>query len=258
MKSRQYTYFLISVSSIVFVGIVWQVIASSGIIGSFFLPSPTKVTSALIQLFIEGDLLKDIGMSILRIILGFLLSVAFALPMGILLGMSQKSKAFFEPMIAFVRYVPPSAFIPLIIVWFGVGEVGKVFLIFLGVGPYLALLVMDTVFQLKKELIESAIMLGANNWDVIFKVIIPSSMPSFWDSFRIMFGAAWTFVIIAEIIGSSSGLGHTMIEAQRFLRTDTIFAVIIIIGTLGICTDYAFKIIGKLLFPWNKKNYASD
>lgn len=168
----------------------------------------------------------------------------------------KKTEAVIEPLVAFVRYVPPSAFIPLIIVWFGVGEMGKVFLIFLGVAPYLTLLIADTVHAIRKELVEAALTLGATKTDLIFKVILPYSMPKIWYSFRIMFGAAWTFVIIAEIVGSSSGLGHLIIESQRFLRTDNIFAGIIVIGFLGILTDYFFKVTSKMLFPWTDKSHA--
>lgn len=194
--------------------------------------------------------MNDISASLLRIITGFLLSIAVSLPLGILFGTSRKTEAVIEPIVAFVRYVPPSAFIPLIIVWFGVGELGKVALIFLGVAPYLTLLIADTVHSVRQELIEASLTLGATKTDIIFRVILPYSMPQIWDSFRIMFGAAWTFVIIAEIVGSSSGLGHLIIESQRFIRTDNIFAGILVIGVLGVLTDYMFKVSRKVLFPW--------
>ena len=234
----------------------WQVITSLNLVQPFFLPSPKTVLDAIITLFTQGSLLVDIGASFFRIIAGFILSIIVALPLGILFGTSKKTEAVIEPLVAFVRYVPPSAFIPLIIVWFGVGEIEKVILIFLGVAPYLTLLIADTVHAMRKELVEAALTLGATKSDLVFKVILPYSMPAIWDSFRIMFGAAWTFVIIAEIVGSSSGLGHLMIESQRFLRTDNIFAGIVVIGLLGILTDYFFKVSSKILFPWTDKSHA--
>ncbi len=256
IKREKLLYLFLSfVGGIAFL-VIWQGISSLNLVPSFFLPSPKAVLDSIITLFIQGNLLGDIGASLFRIIAGFILSVIVALPLGVLFGTSRKTEAIIEPIVAFIRYVPPSAFIPLIIVWFGVGELGKVTLIFLGVAPYLTLLIADTVHAIRKELLEAALTLGATKTDLIFKVILPYSMPMIWDSFRIMFGAAWTFVIIAEIVGSSSGLGHLMIESQRFLRTDNIFAGIVVIGLLGILTDYFFKLSSKVLFPWTDKSHA--
>jgi len=256
IKREKLKYLFLSfIGGIVFL-VFWQIISSLNLVQSFFLPSPKTVLEAIITLFTQGSLLGDIGASFFRIIAGFILSIIVALPLGILFGTSKKTEAVVEPLVAFVRYVPPSAFIPLIIVWFGVGEMGKVILIFLGVAPYLTLLIADTIHSVRKELIEASLTLGATKSDLVFKVILPYSMPAIWDSFRIMFGAAWTFVIIAEIVGSSSGLGHLMIESQRFLRTDNIFAGIIVIGFLGILTDYFFKVTSKMLFPWTDKSHA--
>ncbi len=256
IKREKLKYLFLSfIGGIVFL-VFWQIISSLNLVQSFFLPSPKSVLNAIVTLFTQGSLLADIGASLFRIFAGFLLSIVVALPLGLLFGTSKKTEAVIEPLVAFVRYVPPSAFIPLIIVWFGVGEMGKVILIFLGVAPYLTLLIADTVHAIRKELVEAALTLGATKSDLVFKVILPYSMPAIWDSFRIMFGAAWTFVIIAEIVGSSSGLGHLMIESQRFLRTDNIFAGIVVIGLLGILTDYFFKVSSKILFPWTDKSHA--
>lgn len=250
------THFLLSLLGVAAFLIAWQVVTSLQLVPSFFLPSPKAVLDAIVTLASQGSLVADIGASLFRIVAGFLLSIVVALPLGVLFGTSKKTESVIEPLVAFVRYVPPSAFIPLIIVWFGVGEWGKVILIFLGIAPYLTLLIADTVHGVRKELVEAALTLGATKWDIIFRVILPYSMPAIWDSCRIMIGAAWTFVIIAEIVGSSSGLGHLMIESQRFLRTDNIFAGIVIIGFLGILTDYFFKLSSRVLFPWIDKSHA--
>ena len=235
---------------------VWSLLNYTGFVRSFFLPTPTKVLSAIITLLTEVSLLADIFASVYRILLGFLLSLVVALPLGIVLGVSRKFEAFTEPLIAFVRYIPPSAFIPLAIIWFGIGEMEKVIILFLGVAPYLTLLIADIVISTRRELVEAALTLGATGKDIITKVVFPNALPGIWDSFRIMIGAAWTFVIIAEIVGASSGLGHLMIESQRFLRTDNIFAAIVVIGFLGLATDYFFKITYKIFFPWTEKSHA--
>lgn len=234
----------------------WSLLTYTGFVRSFFLPTPTKVLSSIITLLTEGSLLADIFASVYRILLGFLFSLVVALPLGIALGVSRKFEAFTEPLIAFIRYIPPSAFIPLAIIWFGIGEMEKVIILFLGVAPYLTLLIADIVINTRRELVEAALTLGASGKDIITKVVFPNALPGIWDSFRIMIGAAWTFVIIAEIVGASSGLGHLMIESQRFLRTDNIFAAIVVIGFLGLATDYFFKITYKIFFPWTEKSHA--
>lgn len=254
ISKAQYT--ALAVFGLLIFILVWSLLTYTGFVRSFFLPTPTKVLSSIITLLTEGSLLSDIFASVYRILLGFLLSLVVALPLGIALGVSRKFEAFTEPLIAFIRYIPPSAFIPLAIIWFGIGETEKVIILFLGVAPYLTLLIADIVINTRRELVEAALTLGATSKGIITKVVFPNALPGIWDSFRIMIGAAWTFVIIAEIVGASSGLGHLMIESQRFLRTDNIFAAIVVIGFLGLATDYFFKITYKIFFPWTEKSHA--
>lgn len=253
-KISKTKYFALAILGFLIFLLLWGSLSYTGFVPSFFLPTPTKVLIAISTLFAQGSLSTDIFTSLYRILLGFGFSLVVALPVGIALGVSRKFEAFAEPLIAFVRYIPPSAFIPLAIIWFGIGELEKIIILFLGVAPYLALLIADIVANTRRELIDVALTLGANQKNLIFKVIVPNSMPGIWDSFRIMIGAAWTFVIIAEIVGASAGLGHLMVESQRFLRTDNIFAGIVIIGCLGLITDYFFKITYKLFFPWTEKS----
>lgn len=255
-KISKIQYISLAVFGLLIFLLAWSLLTYTGFVKSFFLPTPTKVLSSIISLITEGSLLSDIFASFYRILLGFLLSLVISLPLGISLGISRKFEALTEPLIAFIRYIPPSAFIPLAIIWFGIGDLEKVAILFLGVAPYLTLLIADIVISTKRELVEAVLTLGASRKDIITKVVIPNSMPGIWDSFRLMFGAAWTFVIIAEIVGASSGLGHLMIESQRFLKTDNIFAAIVVIGILGLATDYFFKITYKIFFPWTEKSHA--
>lgn len=234
----------------------WSLLTYTGFVQSFFLPTPTNVLFSIILLLTKGSLLADIVASVYRILLGFLLSLIIALPLGIALGVSQKFEALIEPLIAFIRYIPPSAFIPLAIIWFGIGEVEKIVILFLAVAPYLTLLIADIVINTRRDLVEAALTLGASSQAIITKVIFPNALPGIWDSLRIMLGVAWSFVIIAEIVGASSGLGHLIIESQRFLRTDYIFATIVVIGCFGLATDYFFKITYKIFFPWTEKSHA--
>ena len=253
-KLSRFHYFCLSGFGLLGALLLWSLLTL--IVPPLFLVSPHAVALSLCNLYQTGVLLPDIGASLLRIFLGMLFSFCVAFPVGILLGVSKKFEAIVEPLLAFIRYIPPSAFIPLAIVWFGIGEVEKVSIIFLGIAPYLTLLIADMAANARSELIDVALTLGASRDQVIRKIVNSSAMPGIWDALRIMTGSAWTFVIIAEIVGASSGLGFLMTESQRFLRTDAIFATIVVLGVLGLATDYFFKFSYRLFFPWTEKSHA--
>lgn len=248
------TRLTIAMSGIIVMFLLWSFITYTGLIKPFFLPTPGTVARSIIRLFQEFGLVKDIGISVYRILLGFGLGCMVAIPLGLLIGTSKKSAAFFDPIIGFIRYIPPAAFVPLFILWFGIGNLEKVLLIFAGVTPLLTLLVFDVVSNTSKEIVQAALTLGARPKDVIFKVVIPQALPGIWDAMRIMLAAAWTYVVLAEIVASTSGLGHLIIISQRFLRTANVIAAILIIGILGLLTDYFFKFTYKIFFPWTEKS----
>lgn len=247
------TYLLRGFLGFFFLLIIWLLLTYTGIVKPFFLPSPTQVIDSIVKLFVEFNLFSDIVISLYRIAVGFILAVIIAVPLGILVGTVKSIEAFIEPLVAFIRYIPPSAFVPLSILWFGVGDVEKFFIIFIGVAPYLLILVADVVANVKNEFIEAGYTLGATAKQVYTKIIVPYSLPGIWDAMRLMFGAAWTFIILVEIIAATSGLGHVIIQSQRFLQTSNVISVIIIIGILGLITDYLFKAGYKRFFPWSEK-----
>ena len=222
---------------------------------SHFLPSPYNVGIALWNGLLS-NLIMDAGISLFRIMIGMGISLLIAFPLGLALGMSQGLEAFIEPIIAFIRYIPPSAFIPVVIIWAGIGEAQKIIILTLGIAPYLTLVVANLVLHTRSKLVDVALTLGATQYQILRNVIIPGILPDCWNVLRIAFGSAWTLVIIAEIVGSDSGLGYLMVESGRFLRTDILFSAIISIGILGLLTDYFFKLMYPVLFPWMKKQHA--
>ncbi len=234
---------------------IWSLFTYTGIIKPLFLPSQTQVILSAVKLFTESDFLHDIFVSFYRIAVGFVFSIIVAVPLGIFAGTNKSVEAFISPMAAFIRYLPTSAFVPLSILWFGIGNMEKFFIIFIGIAPYLFILVSDTIANVKKELIEAGYTLGATTKQIYTKIIIPYSLPGIWDGMRLMFGVGWTLIILVEIIGADSGLGYVVIQSQRFLQTEKVIAVIIVIGFLGLITDYLFKISYKKLFPWSEKSW---
>jgi NitT/TauT family transport system permease protein len=219
----------------------------------FFLPSPGRVARTLYDMFAHQGFAHDVWASTRRIGIGFLVSTAIGIPLGIAIGSFRIVQAFFEPIVAAVRYMPASAFIPLLIIWFGIYEKEKIAVIFIGVFFPLTLLIADVSANIPKELLNIAYTLGASRWQVFWRILLPASWPGVLDNMRIGIGWAWTYLIVAELVAASTGIGHVILSASRFLQTDEIIAGIITIGFLGLLTDAVFRWLYWLLFPYSER-----
>jgi NitT/TauT family transport system permease protein len=233
-----------------FLVVLWWLLAERGMIDPIFLPSPARVVPALVHLVVNEDLLSDIGASVFRVMMAFSLASAVAIPLGILMGSFAVVEALVSPFCAFVRYMPPPAFIPLIILWLGIGHSQKIAVIFLGVFFYLLVLIAAAVAEVPSEYIDTAYTLGASRKQVLFRVVSPAALPGILESLRAMIGAAWTYLIAAELVAAQRGIGYRIIKAQRFLQTDVVIAAIIVIGIIGLLTDFGFRALIRLVSPW--------
>jgi NitT/TauT family transport system permease protein len=173
-------------------------------------------------------------------------------PLGILMGAYKPIEAFLEPFVSFARYLPASAFIPLLILWAGIGELQKLLVIFIGSVFQIVLMVAVSVASVRRDLVEAALTLGARDRGILGRVLIPSSAPDIAEILRLVLGWAWTYVIVAELIGSSSGIGHMIIDSQALLATGQMIFGIIVIGIIGLISDYLFKAANRRLFPWSQ------
>ncbi|HEY1367574.1 MAG TPA: ABC transporter permease [Gaiellaceae bacterium] len=243
----------LGLSSFVLLGAVWAALSYSGAVSSFFLPSPVTVGRSLWDMFAHQNFASDVWASTRRIMLGFLISAAIGIPLGIAIGSFRVVQAFFEPIIAAVRYMPASAFIPLLIIWFGIYENEKLAVIYIGVFFPLTLLVADVSANVPKELLNIAYTLGASRWQVFWRVLLPASWPGVLDNMRIGVGWAWTYLIVAELVAANTGIGHVILQSSRFLETDQIVAGIITIGALGLLTDALFRWLYRVLFPYSER-----
>ncbi len=230
--------------------VLWSVLSYSGLLPSMLLPTPTAVVQAAIVMFTQENLWLDIAASFGRVVGGFSAAAAIGIPIGIAMGTFTSMESFFSPIVGTVRYMPVSAFIPLVIIWFGLGEVGKVVIIFLGIVFYNAMMIADAVKFIPSELIHAAYTLGAQQKDILLKVILPASVPSILDTLRVNVAGAWNFLVISELIAADKGLGFRIVKAQRFVQTDKVLAIVIIIGIIGLLLDYGFKQISQRLVPW--------
>ncbi len=234
--------------AVFFVG--WWLVTALRWVGPIFLPSPAAVWQEFLRQLGDGTLWMDVRASVYRITVGWLISTAIALPIGILMGNFRFFEGLFEPFIDFVRYMPAVAFVPLTILWAGVDDGQKFVILFIGTFFQQVLMVMDNVKTVPYEMIQVSYTFGLSKWEVLRKVVLPAAMPGIWDTLRITLGWAWTYLVVAELVAANVGLGYRIMRAQRFLQTDTILLGILVIGLLGLVTDYLFKFAYRALFRW--------
>lgn len=218
-----------------------------------FLPSPQHVISTLWSLFAEKDYLYHVLKSLYRIFISFFAACAIAAPIGIAMGCFPRIRALINPTISASRYLPAVSFIPLLLVWFGPTDTQKLALLFLGVVFFLIALILDNTRAVQREFIEAALTMGASRRRVVLGVVVPAAAPSIMDSMRNMIAVGWTYLVIAEIVAASDGIGAVMMRAGRFLKVDIIMAGILTIGVLGMLTDIMFRLAVHFLFPWNRE-----
>jgi NitT/TauT family transport system permease protein len=230
----------------------WCVLTYTGYVRADFLPTPTEVVRGTLQLFLHYDLTDAILISTRRIAIAFLLASAIALPLGVLMGAFDPINRFFEPIVAPLRYMPISAFIPLLILWFGIYEKQKIAFLFLGVFVYLLPVVVSSIRLVPEELVQTALTLGASKFQVIRTVLVPAALPEIFDSFRVMNAIAWTYVILAEAVNPEHGLGYMVELARTHQKASWSFAGLLVIGGIGLLTDFLIRLISSLLFRWRE------
>ena len=227
----------------------WLLVTESEFVQPQFLPSPLAVTVAWWGLF-QNDYLSDIGISIGRVWIAFGASAAVAIPLGMLMSSYRAVGAFSEPLIDFVRYLPVPALVPLTLIWLGIGEGSKIALLWIGTFFQLVLLIADDARRVPKEFIETGRTLGAGDWALMKDVLLRAMLPSMVDSLRITLGWCWTYLLIAEIVASNSGIGYELWTARRYGKTPEVFAGILTIGIIGLASDQAIRALHRRLFRY--------
>lgn len=229
---------------------LWEVAVAREWVNALFMPPPHKVLIGLYSLLVNEGFVFDIGASIYRIVVSFTAACLVAIPLGILMGSFRRIEAFVNPLVSAWRYLPAPAFIPLLLMWFGTGDLQKLTLLFIGVIWFLITLILDHVKAVRVDLIETSMTLGGNRWQIVQTVVIPASMPNIVVAVRQMLAVSWTYLVIAEIVAATTGIGAMMMRAKRFLHVEKIMAGIIVIGLLGLLFDYLFRLAHRLFFPY--------
>jgi NitT/TauT family transport system permease protein len=230
--------------------VAWYLLSASGTVSATFLPSPQSVWAAGWDMAQSGSLATDTWASVHRVLIGFGLAVAISVPLGILMGSFQAGQALLEPVLGLLRYLPASAFIPLLIIWLGIGEPSKVAILLIGTVFFNTLMTADAVRLVPGALIDVSYTLGARRAEILRKVVVPHALPGMLDAMRVNAAAAWNFVVVAELINSESGLGYRITRAGRFLQTDKIFAVLVVIGVIGLTMDVILRVARDRVGRW--------
>lgn len=250
----RHEYVLIALGSFILLVLGWWGLSVSGLVPKLFLPTPVDILRRLDRWYAEGNLLADTQISIFRVTAGFLLSAIMAIPLGLYMGTYKPVQAFFEPMVEFARYLPAVAFVPLVLLWVGIGEGAKITVIWIGTFFQMVLMVTENVRHVPTAQIEAAQTMGATRREIVSEVILKSALPDIVDTLRITLGWAWTYLVVAEMVAANSGLGYAILQAQRFLQTGKIFGGILVIGTLGLLMDQMFRLFHRRTFPWLHKH----
>ena len=215
-----------------------------------FLPGVIEVVGEITYLIQEKGFVGDIGKSLYRIYVSFFVACMVAIPLGLLMGCFIKLRVLINPTVGGLRYLPAASFVPLLLVYLGPTDTAKMALLFLGCVFFLIALILDNVLAVPRELIESAQTMGASRRHIVFRVTLPAAAPQIVDSMRNMIAVSWTYLVIAEIVAATDGIGAVMMRGAKFLHIDIIMAGILTIGVLGVLTDMLFRFARRLLFPY--------
>lgn len=229
---------------------MWWSVSVGSTVDKVFMPSPVDVFNRLLTWYMEDDLLSDVGISIYRVTTGFVISAVIALPLALLIGTFRPVQAVLEPLTDFIRYMPAVAFIPLVMLWVGIEESSKISIIFIGTFFQMVLMMAEDVRRVPLAQIEAAQTMGADKGETIKLVIFQAARPALLDTLRVTMGWAWTYLVVAELVAANSGIGYSILKAQRFLQTDKIFVGIILIGVIGLVMDQLFRLVHRKAFPW--------
>jgi NitT/TauT family transport system permease protein len=230
--------------------LLWLLLSELQIVSRTFLPTPGQAIAAGIDMIKSGQLWDDTWITVRRILYGFGLALVISLPLGFAIGSFVSARSLFEPIIGLVRYLPAVAFTPLLLIWLGVDEAPKIALLCIGTVFFNTMMVADVVKSVPMAMINVSYTLGARRGEVLRKVILPHSLPGIIDAIRVNIAAAWNFVVVAEVVSSTTGLGRRIMQAQRFLHTDEIFAMLIVIGLLGVLIDVALRLLRTSVGRW--------
>ena len=238
-------------------GIVWLIVLGTWAIASYggfvkdmFLPVPDAVLQRGYSMAADGTLIVHIWSSAKVVILGFFISAAIAVPLGLYMGTYRIVQSALEPLVNFIRYLPVTSLVPLFILWIGIGIEQRVTIIFFGTFFHQLVMIADEARGVSRDLLNASYTLGTRRDQAVWHVIFPATLPGILNTLRVTMGWAWTYLVVAELVAANSGLGYISMKAMRGFQVDIIFLAIMLIGLLGLISDVSFRLVRKWAAPW--------
>ncbi|HVK90182.1 MAG TPA: ABC transporter permease subunit [Mycoplana sp.] len=245
---------LISTITVAVIVSLWSLASAHALVSPVFLPSPLQVVVAVYNLivtgFVDATLAEHVGASLYRIFGALVASILIGVPAGVAIGTSRIGRGILDPIVEFLRPLPPLAYLPLVIIWVGIGEASKITVIALAMAPSIILSTSAGVRAVSKDHVNAAKSLGATPRQVLRHVVLPSAVPSVLTGIRIALGAGWTTLVAAELVAATSGIGFMIQSAAQFLVTDIVIAGIVVIALIAIVLEYVARLIERRLVPW--------
>ncbi len=251
--SRQFSLSLLSVGLLL---LLWWAITALGLVAPLFLPPPQVVLQKLIliaspQGFMDATLWQHLGASLARMLVALFFAALIGIPVGIAMGLSPAIRGLLDPLIELYRPVPPLAYLPLMVIWFGIGETSKILLIYLAIFAPVTLSTLAGVKNAQQVRIRAAQALGASRWQLLRFVILPGALPEILTGLRIGLGVGWSTLVAAELIAATRGLGFMVQSAGEFLATDVVLAGIAVIALIAFGLELGLRALQRRLTPWN-------
>jgi sulfonate transport system permease protein len=248
--NKKYERYIIPIVLPILLAIVWVFLTENEIIASYLISSPTVVWDTIVRFLENGTLLEDVWVSVSRMLQGFGLAIIFGLVFGVVMGLFARVDQFFAGVFNAIRVIPPLAWIPIIILWFGIGETSKIIIIFKGAFFPILLNTIQGIEGVPKGYLEVSRLMGVSKRKVLFNVIFPAALPSIFVGLRLGLGAAWMAVVAAELIASNSGLGYRITQGRELSEPDVMILGMAMIGLIGVTMDYILKWIQKRVLSW--------
>jgi len=229
---------------------VWAIATYGGYVADMFLPVPDAVIRRAITMSADGSLFVHIRSSVQVVLIGFFVSAAIAVPLGLYMGTYKIVQAALEPMVNFIRYLPVTSLVPLFILWIGIDIKQRVTVIFFGTFFSQLVMISDEARGVSHDLLNASYTLGTKRSEAVWHVIFPAALPGIINTLRVTMGWAWTYLVVAELVAANSGLGYISLKAMRGFQVDTIFLAIMLIGLLGLISDLSFRFLRRWAAPW--------
>ena len=237
---------------------VWWIVTDLRLVPHLFLPTPTEVASAAVSIFQDGyanaTLFEHVGASLLRVLSAAAIAIVLGTPIGLLMGLNKWAKGVFDTPIEFYWPLPPLAYLPLMIIWLGIGETSKIALLALAMFAPIVLSAQAGVRSVSQERVNAALSLGATRLQLLREIVLPSALPEILTGIRISLGVGWGTLVAAELIAATRGIGYLIMSASQFLATDVVFVGIGIIAACAFAFTFAMRLLEAWLVPWKGQN----